>query len=435
VTGRVIHLREWQAVDPASEPALRGVSFEADERARMLARALSESNRLEITELRSGLRLESRAFVGTVRVGPVTVVIQPKIDDSHLTTLLRYAYGLGDLALFSPVAVATRPMGFQDLFVHQLHREVARLAARGLHRDYEAVHGDLTSPRGRIVFGAYPRNAASAAATLPVVHHPRLADSDLNRVILAGLHAAARVAVDIELRTKVRRLAALIAADVGSTVLSRDALRQARRKMDRRHINYEPSLTIIELLLDAAGIDLEGNAAQIPLDGFLFDMNRFFQALLSRFLRENLSHLLTVRDESTLKGLFAYDSAHNPRGRRAPSPRPDLVIMEGNKSVAVLDAKYRDLWERPLPRDMLYQLSLYALAQTNRTATILYPTLSPAAEQRILFNEPVHGLPSANIVLRPVNLLELASVVSRLPGGSAATARRHLASRMAFGLR
>lgn len=434
MTGRAIHLREWQAVDPASEPALRGVSFEADERARMLARELSESNRLEVTELRSGLRLESQAFVGTVRVGPVTVVIQPKIDDAPLTTLLRYAYGLGDLALFSPAAVTTRPMGFQDLFVHQLHREVARLTARGLHRDYEAVHGDLASPRGRIVFGAYPRNAASAAATLPVVHHPRIADSDLNRVLLAGLHAAARVAVDIELRTKVRRLAALIAEDVRSTVLSRDALRQARRKMDRRHVNYEPPLTIIELLFDATGVDLEGDAAHIPLDGFLFDMNRFFQSLLSRFLRENLSHV-TVRDESTLKGLFIYDSAHNPRGRRAPSPRPDFVVMEGNKSVAVLDAKYRDLWERPLPRDMLYQLSLYALAQkTNRTATILYPTLSAAAEQRILFNEPVHGLPSANIVLRPVNLLELASVVSRQPGGSAATARRHLASRMAFGL-
>lgn len=434
MTGRVIHLREWQAVDPASEPALRGVSFEADERARMLARELSESNRLEVTELRSGLRLESQAFVGTVRVGTVTVVIQPKIDDSPLTTLLRYAYGLGDLALFSPAAVTTTPMGFQDLFVHQLHREVARLTARGLHRDYEAVHGDLASPRGRIVFGAYPRNAASAAATLPVVHHPRIADSDLNRVLLAGLHAAARVAADIELRTKVRRLAALIAEDVRSTVLSRDALRQARRKMDRRHVNYEPPLTIIELLFDATGVDLEGDAAQIPLDGFLFDMNRFFQSLLSRFLRENLSHV-TVRDESTLKGLFIYDSAHNPRGRRAPNPRPDFVVMEGNKSVAVLDAKYRDLWERPLPRDMLYQLSLYALAQkTNRTATILYPTLSAAAEQRILFNEPVHGLPSANIVLRPVNLLELASVVSRQPGRSAATARRHLASRMAFGL-
>jgi 5-methylcytosine-specific restriction enzyme subunit McrC len=435
VTGRVIHLREWQAVDPASDPALRDLSFQSDERARMLARELSESNRLEITELRSGLRLESRAFVGTVRVGPVSVVIQPKIDDSPLTALLSYAYGLGDLALFSAAAVATRPMGFQDLFVHQLHREVARLTARGLHRDYGAVRGDLASPRGRIIFGAYPRNAAAAAPTLPVLHHPRLADSDLNRALLAGLHAAARVAVDIELRTKVRRLAALIADDVRSTVLSRDVLRQARRKMDRRHVNYEPSLTIIELLLEATGVDLEGDAAQTPLDGFLFDMNRFFQSLLSRFLRENLSHLNVV-DESTLKGLFAYDPVHNPRGRRAPGPRPDFVVMEGNRSLAVLDAKYRDLWEQPLPRDMLYQLSLYALAQkTNRTATILYPTLSPAAEQRILFNEPVHGLPSANIVLRPVNLIELASVVSRQPSQSAATVRQHLASRMAFGVR
>jgi len=121
-----------------------------------------------------------------------------------------------------------------------------------------------------------------------------------------------------------------------------------------------------------------------------------------------------LQDEYRLNELFQYDSGKNPLKRRAPVQKPDFVIRRNLKIEAILDAKYRDLWEKPLPRDMLYQLALYALGQRGRErkAVILYPTLATnASDQAIQLCEPVTGASQAQVNLRPVKLLELENLL------------------------
>ncbi|MFA5343955.1 MAG: hypothetical protein WC381_08335 [Kiritimatiellia bacterium] len=429
-----VSLREWETLEPTRGSVLAGRTLEGFDAGRQLAERLTKAGRVEILELARGIELRATSFVGRFSLGDITVTIHPKLTGSPLLSLLRYAYGLRHLSLYESVGYAATRFTFQDLLVQQLAAEARELLARGIHRDYERRQSELATPRGRIDFNRYARVGSRARAVLPYIEHPRVEDTLLNQVLLGGLVFAGRVTSDVDLRAQVKRLAKILAARVSEKRINGAVIADAWRATDRRTTAYEPALIVIELLLRGEGVSMNGDVQRVRLPGFLFDMNRFFQTLLSRFLRENLDGC-EVEDECRFKGLFQYDPAKNPQQRKAPAQKPDFVVRRDRKIVAVLDAKYRDLWKLELPRDMLYQLALYALGQNGpmRRAVILYPTMETAArEQAIVVQEPVDGVSQAEVVMRPVKLFELDELV-RGQDPQAGKRRGAYAAHLAFG--
>jgi 5-methylcytosine-specific restriction enzyme subunit McrC len=424
-----LSLGEWQTLGPGLGSKLNGVFLSQEREVQELASRLTNSKMLQILELSKGLEIKATSYVGRIRLGNVQVTIHPKISGAPLLNLLRYAYGLRNLKLFPLVGYAAQEMSLDDLLIHQLQVEASELLARGLNRRYIRVAEELSSPRGKIDVQRLARTGNPGLGTLPCVHYLRLEDSHLNRVLLAGLMLSAQLTSNLELRTGLRRLIKTLRENVSKIRLDHHALTKVNRAMDRLTAAYKPSINIIEMLLDGEGVSISDAEQEIVLPGFLFDMNKFFQALLSRLLRENLRGYI-VEDEYNLSSMMSYMPNFNPQKRKAPKLRPDFMVFKGTNPIAVLDAKYRDLWEKPLPREMLYQLSIYALNHESRgRATILYPTINNnAKEARLEIRDPIDGNSRAQVILRPVNLIYL----ERLINMDDADKRRSYTERLAF---
>jgi len=239
------------------------------------------------------------------------------------------------------------------------------------------------------------------------------------------------MARDRDLRSDLRRTAAALDGEVSRIVLDLATVERLWRQMNRLTVAYQPAVSLIEILLESSGVSLKGTPREPKLSGFLFDMNRFFQRLLGRFLKENLPDH-SVQEERAIRGMMSYSPEFNPRGCRAPAPRPDYCVKTNDGRTLLLDAKYRDLWSEDLPRDMLYQLAIYALSQkAPGRSTILYPTMDPVARDAVVrIIEPSSGGLRAEVVQRPVNLAEIEGLLASNAGISGARLRQDFALRL-----
>lgn len=402
-----ITISEWAKLDPESREELKGLSLDEDKYIKDVVCQLNGTRIIEILELKTGLSIKSRSYVGSIRLGNLKISIYPKLRGARLVDLLKYAYGLRDLKIFDINKQEASKFTFQELIILQLLNEVAELISRGVHRQYINLREDLVFLRGRIDFNKMACQGGVIQAAVPCSYYPRLIDSLLNRVIKAGLMESVRLTSDFGMRSKLNLLVRILDENVSSIKIYLELLRNAERQITRLTKEYEAALKLIELIVVGQGISLESgqDGERIKTPGFLFDMNRFFQALISRFLKMNLPEY-EVYEEYRLKDMMDYVRGFNPKGRRAPKPRPDFVIRRGRETAAILDTKYRDLWENELPNNMLYQLCIYALSQKKeRTGIIIYPVAGGGAkEARIEICDPLEGGQDGLVILRPLDL-------------------------------
>jgi 5-methylcytosine-specific restriction enzyme subunit McrC len=430
LTETSITVSEWQVADPASHEGLQGVYADASPVRLSLVESLNRGRWLQVDDVRRGMRIETSSWVGSIDLAGIMLHVQPKLGRRHLPQLLRYAYGLHELELLRPTRTPVERLGFHDLIAAQLLHEVEAIGRRGLAMRYTSQDEDLASLRGRIDIAAMARRGVVDRAALPCRHHLRLADWQLNQVMRAGIELAAGVASARELDLALRRLADRLAEQVSSIRLDAHAIEKAERAITRLTWHYGPALTLIRLLHGSSGVSTGAGSVSVP--GFLFDMNSFWQTFLGRLLRRNLPAALgRVEEERRLPHLLRYAAGANPRNRQSPAPRPDFALIRDGRVRLFLDAKYRDVWNLGCPPGWLYQLAIYAVAASERTAVMLYPTEDPAArEERIELVDPGRSGASATIVLRPVHL----DRVSRLLTGLMERALTQAAAGFAAGL-
>lgn len=358
--------------------------------------ALGEG-RLRVEADATGLRVQTRSWVGLVRLGSVQINVVPKLAGEYvgLVRLLEWLADLDELTdLGSDPQIDLGGSHLLDLVALLFVREAERVLRRGARSDYVVREESLPVLRGRLLFDRQLRRRLGRVDRLECRHDDRSADIFDNRLLLAAAERCTARVTHVGVRRRASRVRARLAriCDAREVALPRRPI-----PYDRLNAHYRHAHELAWLVLEGAqGLDDLYAAGDTRSFAFMLDMNRLFERFVEQVMRLAVSargaQLFAQRRWGSI--IRSADTGRTYRGIT-----PDVMVCTSDPPASVpVDAKYKRYSGKKVDREDLAQLFLY--------------TASLGAQPG--------GRPSLGLIVHPAESRELERVplsVRRMAGG------------------
>lgn len=368
--------------------------------------------------------LTARQVVGVIAGPGCSLEILPKVDPAgtdetaatvrgRLVHMLDVALGLG-LSVGEATTMAHRAASLLDLFIALFADRLLAEVRRGLPRQYLEHEDDLRALRGRLdvvrqftVHAVRPDRLACRFDALD-------ADTLLMRVIKACVLLLARHGRVMETQRKLAELRFLLAkvADVPPASLPWSAVR-----IDRTSRRWQSLLQLARMLLGARWQQTHADARQPEGITLLFPMNDLFERYIAIQLRRGLAPLgLEVISQGGFEYCLGDWRPDVPCQGSVFRTKPDLIVRDRGRVLAVIDTKWKRLSADPLDSKHgisqadVYQLMAYARLYRCERLMLLYPAEDRKEGQVVRSFGLAHG--SEGLWIGTVSLAEGSEAVA-----------------------
>lgn len=357
-----------------------GVVLTPEDRSVVERRWAGADDRLQIEELRHGLRVRSRSWVGVVRLPTVEIRIVPKVtgDWLGLVRLLEYATGIDALTrLRDGATLETSGDSLLELFVLLFVDASERVLRRGLLAGYVEREGDLPAVRGRILVDRQVLERFGQGNRI-ICRFDELEHNVIeNQLLTAALRVASPLVTSLGLQRRILRLRRVLEAVCDAEQLD---LAGARTTVtyNRMNSHYETAHQLGWILFDGLGVDDLLAPGDVRSFSFLLNMNQLFE----RFVTGTVEQILPTPRYRVARQVSFRSVLWNVSSQRPyASIIPDIVVQRRDLSDCwmAIDAKYKLYDERGFDRADIYQMFLYAFALGSTaaerlpTSLLLYP--------------------------------------------------------------
>jgi 5-methylcytosine-specific restriction enzyme subunit McrC len=386
-----------------------------------------EEGRLLVDELRAGVRVTARSWVGIVRFERFEVRVVPKLagDNIGLVEMIEFATGLDSLRRSSSArSLHAEGTGLFDLIALLLAEGTELILRGGLLADYVERDDELPVLRGRLLgdqqvlrrFGQVDRLVCRFDE-----HEQNIAE---NQLLAAALSRCSTRVTHDSVRRRVRRLLAIFQEACRPDDLD---LGEIRHRMTYHRLNehYRNPHVLAWLILDGLGPRDVLVTGETNCFAFLIDMNRLFEMFVFRLVDRLLTgSAMRVHYQRADRSIIVNASTGQPYARVVP----DILVERSGADTAArlaIDAKYKLYDERKLSSSDVYQSFLYAYAYGAASgpalpaALLVYPSSSRSSSAVRLRVRSAQALAAAEILALGLSIPEVLSELSRLIHGPA----------------
>jgi 5-methylcytosine-specific restriction enzyme subunit McrC len=306
-------------------------------------------------------------YVGVIKVGDVTIEVLPKADKSTgfdhwrkiLIDMMR-SVGLLNPAAPTYANLKVKNISILDTYLELFISEVEGLIHKGLIKRYRKKEINTTALKGKLLINKH--------ISKNFIHQERFYVSQtiydkqhlLNQIIYKTLTAVTQLGTLSHLISRYNN-ALLHFPEQTSLMISETLFDNIR--YDRKSQDYQKAIDIAKIILLNYHPDIRHGSSHVL--ALMFDMNDLWEKFVLKALQRHNTGF-------QVHGQVSKDFWSNSQGRKK-SMRPDIIIKEENKIIAVLDTKWKNIGEGLPSDDDLRQLYAYSRYHDNAQAFLLYP--------------------------------------------------------------
>lgn len=383
------------------------------------------SDRVEIDELKEGIRIKAKSWVGVIHFQDFEIQIIPKLagENLGLVNMLTYTAGVTALKRYENKRYLEilKQGSLFDLIVWLFCDACEKILAGGILFDYERQEESLTSLRGRLLIDKQYRRRFGQIDRLECRFDEHSSNIIENQLLALGLFKSGRLAQDDLIRNRARKLWTILSEACQIDQLDIEAARH-EIYYNRLNDHYQDAHQLAWMIIDGLGVEDLFKSNQTPSFAFLLDMNSLFEQFLNKYLTEILrKNRQTIayqhHDRSIIWDIF--------QNRSYSQVIPDFLVSSDNSSNRLaVDAKYKIYDTRKVDPGDIAQVFLYAYAfdhSSQPTAVLIYPTEEKSDQRASMVIRQSNQPNGARIHVLGLNIPEaLTEIRERRPGTSAA---------------
>lgn len=311
-----------------------------------------------------------RQYVGVIRVGDLTIEILPKADKNKTTNTGVWQQLLLDMLrecrllkfdTIQAAALRLKRHSILDIYLENYVKAIEQVLRQGLLRGYQLAVVNDTKLKGQLLIAQQIRKNSLHQERFYTRQFQYAFDNPLNRILLAALNVAHRMANSWNLRARIQGLQAHFPKEISAY----RATDFEKIKGDQRIAAYQEVLEIAYLILKEFGGDLRSGGQ--PILAILFDMNSLFEAYIYQVL-----HRLSNKD------LLVKRQIVKPFWERR-NIRPDILIVYKGERI-ILDTKWKVLTSSQAAMNDLKQVFIYCQYFNANKSVLIYPKVNDLAQ-------------------------------------------------------